>query len=984
MERIFVGLVKCGAWGCFDEFNRLKEVTMSSVSTQIQLIQASLRSGKGSVRLMDQEIHLDHNCGIFITMNPAGKGYGDRRQLPNNLKQLFRPVVMSQPDNNLIAEQVKNLYSSFSKILTKQQHYDWGLRALKTVLHGCGASLKEVSRKGKLHKVENGGTVLSEEEVARNSLKLHTLSKLTPEDCTRFESLINDIFSIPDTNIEINEIHDAVLADVIRRSFESIGLIENERQSLAASGKNIKVHTINPKAMPRTSLLGNVDPETREWSDGILTLTAQQVYAEPPDVWSWLILDGDIDPEWIECLNSVLDDNRLLTLPSGWRIQFGQNVNFIFETHDLCKASPATISRIGVILLSEADVEAKVVINSWMKNKSNSRLLAHLIDDYLYKAVEWVANEGEVAVGKAAQTVALLQSVLVHLEDGVDSKAQFAVALIRGLGSNLSVSSRENFAKQADVEAKVVINSWMKNKSNSRLLAHLIDDYLYKAVEWVANEGEVAVGKAAQTVALLQSVLVHLEDGVDSKAQFAVALIRGLGSNLSVSSRENFAKQVLEWMGEGLSQSIDLNNLSLRCYYNSERGIIDVHRTERRRAEEVCMAISNNTGRVYQPKNAENLILFFKNIHLVKPDKWGTNMLISFLEQLIAYHGFHDDNLEWIGLDKVQIIGTMSLSPSEAQKIMLSSRFLASVRIFSMSYTDKEQLTTIYNTSMSYIVGEWIPKFQHLKTSGKIPMLVESMIKIYLEVLVYEACCIFRDKLVKEEDQSKFDNIIRQIMETDWKMADILDYLKGTFYVTDGNEAAQHKRELPPSGLPLFRLHHKDWLESVKKAILQYEKENESLGLIIIPELVQTVAKVERILTTPGGSLLLIGRSGYGRRSAIKIASSRQGARLICPSTGLRRFSKDLKWSMQLAGVEGEQVYLLVEDHHIEDESALDMVLSVLSAGEVPGLHTSEELDSIGSSLRDFARQEDFPGSLMSYFIGSMCLYFDDFLLGKI
>ena len=85
------------------------------------------------------------------------------------------------------------------------------------------------------------------------------------------------------------------------------------------------------------------------------------------DITSWIICDGDIDPEWIEALNSVLDDNkyflnnkkfpfiinhsffRLLTLPSGWRIQFGNNVNFIFETHDLSHASPATISRMGIV-----------------------------------------------------------------------------------------------------------------------------------------------------------------------------------------------------------------------------------------------------------------------------------------------------------------------------------------------------------------------------------------------------------------------------------------------------------------------------------------------------------------------------------------------------------------------------------------------------------------------------------------------------------
>ena len=67
----------------------------------------------------------------------------------------------------------------------------------------------------------------------------------------------------------------------------------------------------------------------------MLTYAARQVVKQPSEVESWIICDGDIDPEWIESLNSVLDDNHLLTLPTGERISFGSNVNFIFETSEL-------------------------------------------------------------------------------------------------------------------------------------------------------------------------------------------------------------------------------------------------------------------------------------------------------------------------------------------------------------------------------------------------------------------------------------------------------------------------------------------------------------------------------------------------------------------------------------------------------------------------------------------------------------------------
>lgn len=75
-------------------------------------------------------------------------------------------------------------------------------------------------------------------------------------------------------------------------------------------GCPIAKHVLNPKAMSRQHLLGKIDLDTREWTDGVLTAAARQVIKEPQDRKSWVICDGDIDPEWIESLNSVLDDNK--------------------------------------------------------------------------------------------------------------------------------------------------------------------------------------------------------------------------------------------------------------------------------------------------------------------------------------------------------------------------------------------------------------------------------------------------------------------------------------------------------------------------------------------------------------------------------------------------------------------------------------------------------------------------------------------------
>ena len=94
MGRIFIGLVKCGAWGCFDEFNRLYEEQLSAISQQIQLIQDCIKEKKPNLNLLGLDLIVNFNAGIFVTMNPAGKDYGGRQKLPDNLKLLFRPVAM--------------------------------------------------------------------------------------------------------------------------------------------------------------------------------------------------------------------------------------------------------------------------------------------------------------------------------------------------------------------------------------------------------------------------------------------------------------------------------------------------------------------------------------------------------------------------------------------------------------------------------------------------------------------------------------------------------------------------------------------------------------------------------------------------------------------------------------------------------------------------------------------------------------------------
>lgn len=144
------------------------------------------------MELLGRNIEVNKNAGIFVTLNPAGKGYGGRSKLPDNLKQLFRPVAMSAPNFELIAEstfisegfqyatklanKLVSLFSLCKQLLSYQQHYDWGLRALKTIINTSGQLLQVELKKGRKLDFDAEALFLIK------SIRVNTISKLTFSD----------------------------------------------------------------------------------------------------------------------------------------------------------------------------------------------------------------------------------------------------------------------------------------------------------------------------------------------------------------------------------------------------------------------------------------------------------------------------------------------------------------------------------------------------------------------------------------------------------------------------------------------------------------------------------------------------------------------------------------------------------------------------------------------------------------------------------
>lgn len=197
---------------------------------------------------------------------------------------------------------------------------------------------------------------------------------------------------------------------VLRALQAAVSRVKLPDGSYEAGFELVRVYRCNPKSVTMNQLYGSFDLQTGEWTDGVAAVLIRHI--SQPDTSEtgvtaeqikWMVFDGPVDAIWIENMNTVLDDNKKLCLNSGEIVPLAETNRIMFEVEDLAVASPATVSRCGMIYVEPAyllpdrleprSASERPLCKSWLQTlqKPFAQLAGSfqlLLDTYLVPAVE--------------------------------------------------------------------------------------------------------------------------------------------------------------------------------------------------------------------------------------------------------------------------------------------------------------------------------------------------------------------------------------------------------------------------------------------------------------------------------------------------------------------------------------------------------------------------------------------------------------------
>jgi len=1059
--KIFKGIAMAGAWGCFDEFNRIELEVLSVCAQQIACVLNAIKDKVKEFQFLDGQIlAVNPVCGYFITMNP---GYAGRQELPENLKDLFRGVTMMVPDRMIIMKvklaaagfhdyqtlgvKFHVLYRLCEQQLSKQPHYDFGLRNIVSVLRTAGTQLRNEKKIAE----KTGGKMKSELYLLCRTLRDMNMSKFVAEDVSLFLSLINDLFpglnpekavfpeeeaAIESCCVEANlQLHPTWIGKIIqlyetylvRHGIMVVGtagcgkskIIQMLKEALSKVTNKHTAVKMNPKGVTPKQMYGFQDPVANEWTEGIFTaLWKKSNDPRKKGVNQWLVMDGPVDSIWIEDLNTVLDDNKMLTCANGDRIPMLASMKIMFEPENLNNASPATVSRAGIIYVSHNDLGWEPIVKSWLEtrtNKAEKEHLAKLMLKYAKTSIQWCLEGGARKVmgvedmNLVKSFLACLEGILPELKEKEAPLAEDAMCRV------IAFSCLWSFGGLYEVEDRKKYEEAVLRKINPDCLPSLDADQ--SSYDYSLDPGK-GFAWSPWSVAPLRvenpddfdysSLLVPTMDAV--RLQFLMGKMLKLKVPFMMVGGPGTAKTSIAMMY--IEQQDKAAVIHKRMNFSSATTPLIFQRI-------IESSVEKRSGKVFGPPANKKLLVFLDDVSMPEINKWGDQITLEIIRQLVELG--YVWNLEKGKAGEQQFIedlvyvlamnhpgGGKNDIPQRMKRhcanVNVPMPAISSINqifgaILKLRFNAKDFKQDVLNVAQS-LTGITMELYQKTKTKllptpakfhyifnlRDVSRVFQGIMTIPKEIQKkptnskfnpaqfllaawrHECQRVYQDKLVDNKDKQWLDETLIDLIRDNFD--DVVDHelIQPDIFMVDFLRLAPEDPETgEPSG-PRPRVYES--VESLGSLQVRCEKlmheMNEGLRvgkmfLVLFEDALKHLARIARIIMMPRGSALLVGVGGSGKQSltrlATYIAEYERFQVTVSKTYNTNNLMEDIKNQYMKAGF-AKPVTFVFTDAEVKEEGFLEYVNMILSTGEIPGLLPKDEQEAMIGELSGIYEKE--------------------------